>query len=313
MATPQKQTVVAVPPPPVAKPPDPQMGKCEETYKGSKKYYYVFGGKPEPDWSGLQGNQNRSVSDLCYRTLDPVAGQKGTVIRTKGLSKEYESKASLTDFLSDVWEHLVKFGLDTIAYLPDPRDPNKVLNAVKQHAQFTGDMHLTEQHCNGILSKFDKWDRKNDTEAKDFLFDSLSETVKTGFKHFHNKETESFALTWLRFVHYLVTSNSKNFDKIKTAIRNIKPQQFEGQNIEKMSTQYIEKSEELVNSGYFDYSLILNIVDGFLCASKDSKGTFHHKMNEIRSTIKKVGQTTVCNYDCIEDKIAMTVLQIRLS
>ena len=87
MATPQKQTVVAVPPPPVAKPPDPQMGKCEETYKGSKKYYYVFGEKPEPDWSGLQGNQNRSVSDLCYRTLDPVAGQKGTVIRTKGLSK----------------------------------------------------------------------------------------------------------------------------------------------------------------------------------------------------------------------------------
>ena len=293
MTTPQKQTVVAIPPPPVAKPPDPQMGKCEETYKGSKKYYYVFGGKPEPDWSGLQGNQNRSVSDLCYRTLDPVAGQKGTVIRTKGLSKEYESKASLTDFLSDIWEHLVKFGLDTIAYLPDPRDPNKVLNAVKQHAQFTGDMHLTEQHCNDILSKFDKWDRKNDTEAKDFLFDSLSETVKTGFKHFHNKETESFALTWLRFVHYLVTSNSKNFDKVKTAIRNIKPQQFEGQNIEKMSTQYIEKSEELVNSGYFDYSLVLNIVDGFLCASKDSKGTFHHNMNELRSKIEKVGQTTV--------------------
>ena len=31
-----------------------------------------------------------------------------------------------------------------------------------------------------------------------------------------------------------------------------------------MSADYIEKSEELSNSGHFEVSLILNMVDGFL-------------------------------------------------
>ena len=146
--TPKKQGTKSNAPPPPPIPPDPLMGSCEETYTGSKKYYYVFGGKPKPDWSGLQANQTTSVSDLCYRTLDPVAGQKGAVIRTTGLEKKFETKASLSDFLGDIWEHLVKFGLETIAYLPDPRNPTKVLNAVKQHAQFTGDMSLAETLLN---------------------------------------------------------------------------------------------------------------------------------------------------------------------
>ena len=63
------------PPPPLtpAKPPDPKMGSCEETYPGSTSYYYVFGGKPLADWSGIEDPSARSMSDLCSRSLDPVA------------------------------------------------------------------------------------------------------------------------------------------------------------------------------------------------------------------------------------------------
>ena len=164
---------------------------------------------------------------------------------------------------------------------------------MEQHAQFTGDMNLTEQLCTQIQSQFDKWDTKNDTEAKRFLFESFTETFKKEFHPFHNKEEDSFALTWLKFIHYVVSSNTKTFDKIKNDIRNCRPQQFPGQNIDAMSTKLIEKSKELINSGHFDYSLILNMVDGFLCASKDTKGTFHHKMNELRSKVEKLQQTTV--------------------
>ena len=144
-----------------------------------------------------------------------------------------------------------------------------------------------------IKTKFDKWDKRHDIEAKSFLLDSLSDEFKKDFKPFHEKDTDTFSLTWLKMVHYLVSSNSKTFDKLKEDIRKIKPQQFAGQNIEKMSAEYMLKTEELVNAGYFDHSLILNMVDGFLCASKDTKGTFHYNMNYLRSRVDKLQQATI--------------------
>ena len=290
---PVPQTPIFVPPPPPRKPADPLMGTCEETYKGSGSFFYVFGGKPKADWSGIEDLNQRSMSDLCFRSLDPISGQKSVHHRTKPLSPKFGMKNNLTDFQSDVWDHLLKFGLDTVSYLPDPRDTNKVLCTVNKHAQFTGDMSIVEGLSNRLALKFDIWDKKHDNEAKTFLLNSLAEDLKKNFKPFHNKEKDTFAVTWLKLIHYLVSSNSKTFDKLKDDIRRIRPQLYPGQNIEKMAADYIEKAEELVNAGYFDHSLILNMVDGFLCASRDSKGTFHHTMNDLRKNVDKLQQLTL--------------------
>ena len=60
-----------------------------------------------------------------------------------------------------------------------------------------------------------------------------------------------------------------------------------------MSGEYIQKSDELTNAGYFEVSLILNMVDGFLCATPDPKGTFHFNMNIVRSKVEKLQRLTV--------------------
>ena len=60
-----------------------------------------------------------------------------------------------------------------------------------------------------------------------------------------------------------------------------------------MSADYITKAEELINSGYFDHNLILSMVDGFLCVSKDAKGTFHHSMNDLRRKVDNLQQETI--------------------
>ena len=56
-ATPGQYSIVA--PPPTARPKSPTMGTCEETYPGSQSFYYAFGGKPHPDWSGIMDKSNR--------------------------------------------------------------------------------------------------------------------------------------------------------------------------------------------------------------------------------------------------------------
>ena len=124
---------VYIPPPPVIRPSSPTMGTCQETYPGSKSFYFEFGGKPKADWTGIENTGDRIGSDLCFRSLDPVAGQKSTHYRTKGLSTKFDVKQSITDFQSNVWDHLVKYGLDTIGYLPNPKDENKALCVVTKH------------------------------------------------------------------------------------------------------------------------------------------------------------------------------------
>ena len=243
------------------------MGTCIETYKGSKSYHLLFGGKPKADWSGIEDPDSRTSSDLQFRSLDPVAGQKSTVYRQKGLSKKFDPKQNLNDFADSVWDHLTKYGLDTVSYLPDPRDRSKALCVVKKHSQYTADMEKVTEIAKSLQSKFDSWDKKHDKEAKTFLLDSLSDSLLKGFKPFHNKDKDTFAMTWLKLVFYLVTSTTDTYDKLKDDIRRITPQEFPGQDIEKMSAKYLELTEILVNAGYFDTSLIMNMVDGFLDAS----------------------------------------------
>ena len=79
---------------------------------------------------------------------------------------------------------------------------------------------------------YDNWDRKNNYKARQFLLSSLSESVKDGFETFHEQD-DTFAATWLKLVHYLVTTTSKTYDAMKEVIRKKRPQQYPGQDIEK--------------------------------------------------------------------------------
>ena len=153
-------------------------------------------------------------------------------------------------------------------------------------------MEKSLQASKDLKAKFDDWDLRHDDEATKFLMDSLDETVQIGFDPFQ-LDNDSFSATWLKLIHYLITTSSKTYDGIKDRIRKKKPQQFAGQNISTMSQEYITLAKELDNAGHFDSSLILNMVDGFLCAQRDETGTFHHEMNNLRTKVDKLVTETV--------------------
>ena len=289
--TPSKVTGSFPPPPPI-RPSCPLMGTTEETYTGSNSFYYAFGGEPKPDWTGIKDLSSRLLSDLCFRSLDPVSGQKSTHYRIKGLTKLYERGQKLSEFQKHVWEHLTKYGLDTVAYLPDPKNPLKVQSVITHHARFTGDLNKALLTSKAVQNKFDTWDKKHDYEARQFLLNSISDVVKEGFETFHEIE-DTFSATWLKLVHYLVTTTSKTYDEMKEAIRKKRPQQYPGQDIEKMASDYIQLAKEIDNAGYYTHSLTLNMVDGFLCSSQDAKGTFHHALNNLREKVSAKEQETV--------------------
>ena len=143
-----------------------------------------------------------------------------------------------------------------------------------------------------IKTKYDSWDLRHDNEAMKFLMNSLDESVKEGFEAFQD-DSDSFAATWLKLIHYLITTSAKTYDALKEQIRKKRPQQYSGQNISKLSLDYLTLAKELENAGHFDSSLVLSMADGFLGAQKDTTGTFHHEMNTLRGKVDALITETV--------------------
>ena len=276
----------------VPRPDDPLMGTTEETYDGSNSYYYAFGGKPDAHWMYIDGLDDRRLSDQCFRPIDPVSGQKSSSFRQKGLAVKFTSKQRISDFQDNMWEFLRHHALDTVAYLQDPKNSNEVLSVVVHHSHFTPDLDKTKQLSKYFQNRFDKWDKKHDREAINVLMNSLSDTVKKGFNP-HRRDDESFAMTWVRFMYYLLTTTSSTFDKIKDTIRKMRPQSYPGQDIEKMAADFIDKAEELENAGYYEHALTLSMIDGFLFATRDPQGTFHHQLNTMRTKVEDLRKTTL--------------------
>ena len=239
------------------------MGTWEETYKGSGVFNALVGGRPKPDWSGLDKDQPyRAIQGSHYRPIDPIKRIKGAAYRAAGLETKFSKGHSINKFQRDVWDHLVTHGLDTIAYLKDPFTSSTMINVIENHPRFC------HNHENAvILSKegmkhFDQWDKENDANARQFLINSLDDNILEAIKHQLQPEF-SFTTVWLYLIHHVITASSARFDDIKSTIRSMSPLQYEAQNITLLANDYIDKFNELESGGQMDYNLITSVLQSF--------------------------------------------------
>ena len=240
------------------------MGTWEETYKGSGVFNALVGGRPKPDWSGLDKTQPyRAIQGSHYRPIDPIKRVKGAAYRTAGLEVKFSKGHSISKFQKDVWNHLVTHGLDTIAYLKDPFTSSIMINVVENHPRFC---HNHEKNAVILLKEgkkhFDQWDKENDANARQFLINSLDDDILEAIKHQIQPEF-SFTTVWLYLIHHIITTSSARFDDIKSTIRSMSPLQYEAQNITLLANDYIDKFKELESGGQMDYNLITSVLQSF--------------------------------------------------
>ena len=259
-------TTIPNPPPPDVKP-KIMMGAWEETYVGSKQFNAKVGGKPLPDWSGLDlSSIRRNITSLHYRPINPATGSKGYATRIKGLDIKFKKGDDISEFQLNVWEHLKSHGLDTISYLQDPYDNSVVVNVVENHPRFSRDVKESERLSQIFSTKFDKFDIENDTCAKTFLLASIDNSLISSLRP-RLDDDETFAITWLKLMHMLITTSIVRFDTIKQTIRMMNPMTYAGQNIDTLAQDFIKKAKELESAGYYDHSLTLAMAKSFLKSS----------------------------------------------
>jgi len=109
--TPRRVTTLPTPPTAVFKPTTPRFGGVKEVE--ARNWAVWTGGKPKPDWTGLEVPDPLAIKPTQYRPSSITGKTKSQIYRVKGLEKKFSRGSNLQVFERKVFEHLTQHGMDT--------------------------------------------------------------------------------------------------------------------------------------------------------------------------------------------------------
>ena len=213
-------------------PKSPKMGGVLRT--GETEWVIWTGGKPSADWSGLitkNGDPSNCPNCLFPGPSRASDAQKLADARKKGLEDKFSRKGDYQVFKFAVRDHLVNCGMDTIAYLPDPSDGNKMVSIIKEDSKYTPES--AKRLALVQVKLYDKHDTQNNKTANTFLLNSLDPTLRTDLQCIITVDCP-FAVVWFHLVSKVKSTSMARFDTLKQELKRITPMQFPGQDISEM-------------------------------------------------------------------------------
>ena len=94
------------------------------------------GGEPLPNWSGLKEPNPTTIQAGQKRPTYHSDETKAQKYRREGLKTKFSKDHDLQLFQQDVLDHLEDTGMNTISYLPDPGDAQKMICVITDHGRF---------------------------------------------------------------------------------------------------------------------------------------------------------------------------------
>ena len=265
------------------KPVNPIMGDVILLSKDSWSAW--TGGKPKADWTGLDPSApTESTSPNQLRPVFVSAAQKGYNHRRTGMTTLFKPADDLISFQNSVWNHLVDTGMDSIAYIPDPTDAEKMTNVVKSHARYT--VQSAQQLIEKQLELYDKYDKTNDKAARTYLLASLTPLLSNKVTE-KLDESDPFPIVWLQFLKAIQSTSIERFEDLKTSIKLRLPSQYPGENLEQLAAQFRKDALELTTAGQYDHNLTLSMMKIFLLAGGSGNEDFRFP---LRATKQKLEQ-----------------------
>ena len=272
-------------------PTTPIMGGLVQSSKD--EFAAWMGGKPLVDWSGLHPSSSTKlhVPTQAHPTSVSLSA-KAYGYHTTGFETKFFTKDK--DFMSfsrKVPRHLEDHGMDTISFLPDPLDKNKMISVVKNHARFS--LEYAQVEYKKIKNSMDAYDISNHEVAMTFLCNSLDPDLEE-LLDTHMDEDEAFPIAWLCLMDLIVSSSINKFETIKDRIKKCLPSQYKGQDIIKLSQDFQTDAKELTIAGQYDHNLTLKILQIFLLAGGNGSeaARYHHKLcnleTKLNATLKLV-------------------------
>jgi hypothetical protein len=271
--------------PPRAMPPTiPAKPKMGSVIQVGSEFVAVVGGKPKADWSGLQQEEepaSSAVSPMRHRTASTGIGY---LQRTTGLVPAFAVRAGsdFGAFAEKVQRHLDRTGMDTIAYVPDPSDPRRVVSCVTDHARF--DPSVMREVLQGRFKMYDSYDRWNDDDAVRYLLASVSKKLRDRVRA--NAHGEPFAQHFAELVAAVrdaappsnrakaaprakaAKAATTRADELMARIGAVKPPERSWQCIEEARNAVLPVVDELVASRAYKHALTRTLAWNLVAADR---------------------------------------------
>ena len=278
----------------------PTMGGTVQLTK--KEWAAWTGGIPLSDWSGLDPKTAffEPVSPNQYRPVFSGAAQKAFIHRKKGMDDKFDKKGDLKAFQKKLVRHLVDTGMDTIAYLPDPKDATKMVNVVTYHARFT--VASARNAVQAIKAKptYDRFDRLNDLAARQFLMDSLATELAERVDE-KLEDDDSFVTAWVQLIRSTVPASIERYESLKERLKKIHPSHYGGENLEQMAAEFRRIADELVAAGQYNHNLTLDMLAAFTKAGGAGNEEFRHPLWALKEKLSTALSETAHVDDDVRD------------
>ena len=165
---------------------------------------------PKSDWTGLDDSAMKTYeSPNQLRSSYASSAQKGYNHRKGGLSAKFGRGDDLALFQDNVMEHLKDTGMDTISYMPDPEDPDKMISVVLGHSRFT--LSSVRGHSRLQVPFYDDYDNMNNRAAKQFLIASLSTELETLIKK-KTQDDDTFPIVWMLLLQSIQSTSIEVYE-----------------------------------------------------------------------------------------------------
>ena len=292
-------------------PPNPKMSEFYETAPGSGSWYARSGGPPKSDWSGIDESRPRAKkSTLQMRSSNPAHEQKTHATRVEGLPVKLDMDGNLPEFYESATRRLQSTGLDTIAYARDPLYPTEkpTVMVIKHHARYTANLeHNIEQINKFAEDNYDDFDQLNDNAAQEFLFNSVSDQLRTDLQ-LVVEHSDCFVSVYLRLMDLVVSVSSAHHDKLRESIRLKLPKQYPGEDVKSLCEFYKESADELHRASQFNPTLILDMLQNLSTVSVSGSFPF-----DILSKHREVKECLDSNAGLPSDEIEKILLRKKLN
>jgi hypothetical protein len=131
----------------------------------------------------------------------------------------------------------------------------------------------------------DKYDVTNNTAAVAFLLDSLAPALgETMSERLEDKD--SFHVVWMELMNEIQVQSVERFEALKMEIKNRRPQQCPGQNLEALAVHFRAGALELTNAGQHEHNLALSMLKIYLAAGGTDNKDHRFLLRGLKSKLE---------------------------
>ena len=268
------------------------------------------GGEPNRNWTGLAATAATEPKGATqFRENNTSYASKAKGYRTKGQSVLFERSSDLELFQSRVMEHLQRHGMDSITYVPDPADLTKMISSVTHHPRLSAEFVLS--HIEDQVSKYDKYDKENDDDAKTHLMSSIDDDLNKELRGMLDFQATSFPVLFIRFISIIRQQSLTHFRLLEQRIRNRSADNYPGQDLAQLASDTRKDAHELDIAGQYDHKITVDILKIALAAGGPSPSIeiqdFHFQLRSMKlkletkllesSYMSKVEQTRIMSQE----------------